>query len=161
MPLRIALAQLNVTVGDLAGNAARILKAAQEAVAQGAQLLVTPELSLCGYPPEDLLLRPAFIQACQQQLGELAAALAPLPIAVIVGTPLPLQQALPQSRSQQAPKGLNGAVVLHGGREVGRYAKRELPNYQVFDERRYFVSGRDAGLRPLVFEIDGPSHRIA
>lgn len=155
MSLRIALAQLNVTVGDLAGNAARIAAAAREAVNQGAQLLVTPELSLCGYPPEDLLLRPAFIAACQQQLQQLALELAPLPIAVIVGTPLPLQQELPQSRSQQAPKGLNGAVVLQGGREIGRYAKRELPNYQVFDERRYFVSGRDAGLGPLVVEIEG------
>jgi NAD+ synthase (glutamine-hydrolysing) len=155
MSLRIALAQLNVTVGDLAGNAARILKAAQDAAAQGAQLLVTPELSLCGYPPEDLLLRPAFIDACQQQLRELAAALAALPITVVVGTPLPIAQQLPQSRSQQAPKGLNGAVVLQGGQEIGRYAKRELPNYQVFDERRYFVSGREAGLAPLVFEIEG------
>lgn len=155
MSLRIALAQLNVTVGDLTGNAARIVKAARDAAAQGAQLLVTPELSLCGYPPEDLLLRPAFIDACQQQLRELAGALAELPITVIVGTPLPLQRALPHSRSQQAPKGLNGAVVLRGGREIGRYAKRELPNYQVFDERRYFVSGRDAGLPPLVIEIEG------
>ncbi len=153
--LRLALAQLNVTVGDLAGNAARIAAAARDAVAQGAQLLVTPELSLCGYPPEDLLLRPAFIEACQQQLAALAAELAALPIAVVVGTPLPLEQALPQSRSQQAPRGLNGAVLLQGGREIGRYAKRELPNYQVFDERRYFVSGREAGLAPLVFEIAG------
>ena len=155
MSLRIALAQLNVTVGDLAGNAARIAAAAREAVNQGAQLMVTPELSLCGYPPEDLLLRPAFIAACQQQLQQLALELAALPIAVIVGTPLSLAKELPQSRSQQAPKGLNGAVVLQGGREIGRYAKRELPNYQVFDERRYFVSGRDAGLGPLVVEIEG------
>lgn len=153
--LRVALAQINVTVGDLAGNAARILAAAHDAVAQGAQLLVTPELSLCGYPPEDLLLRPAFIEACQQQLASLGAALAALPITVVVGAPLPLAQALPQSRSQQAPRGLNGAVVLQGGREIGRYAKRELPNYQVFDERRYFVSGRDAGLAPLVVEVAG------
>ena len=72
MSLRIALAQLNVTVGDLAGNAARILAAARDAAAEGAQLLVTPELSLCGYPPEDLLLRPAFIAACQQQWQQLA-----------------------------------------------------------------------------------------
>lgn len=155
MALRIALAQLNVTVGDLAGNAARIAAAAREAAATGAQLLLTPELSLCGYPPEDLLLRPAFIAACEQQLQQLAAELASLPIAVVVGTPLPLRESLPQSRSQQAPKGLNGAVVLQGGQVLGRYAKRELPNYQVFDERRYFVSGREAGESPLVFQVAG------
>ncbi len=155
MSLRIALAQINVTVGDLAGNAARIVAAAREAVAQGAQLLVTPELSLCGYPPEDLLLRPVFMSACEQQLAQLAQQLAALPITVIVGMPLSLGEPLPQSRSQQAPKGLNGAVLLQGGREIGRYAKRELPNYQVFDERRYFVSGREAGLGPLVVEVEG------
>ena len=155
MTLRIALAQLNVTVGDLAGNAARIAQAAREAAAQGVALLVTPELSLCGYPPEDLLLRPAFIDACQAQLQALAAELASVPIAVVVGAPLPLAAPPAQSRSQQAPKGLNGAVVLQGGQLVARYAKRELPNYQVFDERRYFVSGRDAGEAPVVIDVAG------
>ncbi len=155
MSLRIALAQLNVTVGDLPGNAARIAQAARDAAAQGAHLLVTPELSLCGYPPEDLLLRPAFIEACQTQLQSLATELAHLPLAVIVGAPLPLAVSPAQSRSQQAPKGFNGAVVLQGGRIAMRYAKRELPNYQVFDERRYFVSGRDAGQPPLVLDVAG------
>jgi len=155
MTLRIALAQLNVTVGDLAGNAARIAQAARDAAAQGVALLVTPELSLCGYPPEDLLLRPAFIEACQSQLQSLATDLADLPIAVIVGTPLPLAVSPTQSRSQQAPKGFNGAAVLQGGQVVARYAKRELPNYQVFDERRYFVSGRDAGEPAVVVELGG------
>ncbi|MCZ8235732.1 MAG: NAD+ synthase [Inhella sp.] len=155
MSLRIALAQLNVTVGDLPGNAARIVQAAREAAGQGVQLLVTPELSLCGYPPEDLLLRPAFIDACQAQLQALAQELATLPVAVVVGLPLPLPQAPAQSRSQQAPRGFNGAAVLQGGRVLSSYAKRELPNYQVFDERRYFVSGRDAGQTATVVDIGG------
>jgi NAD+ synthase (glutamine-hydrolysing) len=155
MSLRIALAQLNVTVGDLPGNAARIAQAAREAATRGVQLLVTPELSLCGYPPEDLLLRPAFIDACQAQLQALAQELATLPVAVVVGLPLPLPQAPAQSRSQQAPRGFNGAAVLQGGRVLASYAKRELPNYQVFDERRYFVSGRDAGQTATVVDIGG------
>ena len=155
MSLRVALGQINVTVGDLVGNASRIAEAAREAADQGAQLLLTPELSLCGYPPEDLLLRPAFIEACQHQLQALALELAAYPIAVVVGLPLPLPSAPSQSRSQQAPRGFNGAALLQGGRVLGRYAKRELPNYQVFDERRYFVSGREAGEGALVFEVAG------
>jgi NAD+ synthase (glutamine-hydrolysing) len=157
MTLRTALAQINITVGDLAGNAQRIERAAREAAAQGAQLVLTPELSLCGYPPEDLLLRPAFLAACQAQLQQLATALASLPVTVVVGLPLPVpaHQAQPRGRSVQAPQCFNGAAVLQGGQVLATYAKRELPNYQVFDERRYFVSGRDAGLAPLVFEVAG------
>jgi NAD+ synthase (glutamine-hydrolysing) len=154
--MRIALAQINVTVGDLPGNAARIVAAAREALAQGAVLLVTPELSLCGYPPEDLLLRPAFVAACQLQLQQLATELAALPIAVVVGLPLPLPHAAPaRERSVQSAPCLNGAAVLQGGVVRAQYAKRELPNYQVFDERRYFVSGRDAGQGACVFEVAG------
>ena len=155
MALRTALAQINVTVGDLAGNAARIAQAARDAAARGAQLLLTPELSLCGYPPEDLLLRPAFLTGCQEQLQALAAELAALPITVVVGLPLPLPTPAERGRSVQAPQCFNGAAVLQAGQVIGTYAKRELPNYQVFDERRYFVSGRDAAMPPLVFSVAG------
>ncbi|MBP6421533.1 MAG: NAD+ synthase, partial [Propionivibrio sp.] len=86
MPLKIAIAQINATVGDLTGNAARILDFAEQAKAQGADLLLTPELALCGYPPEDLLLREDFYVACERELDALAARVEG--IAVIVGHPL-------------------------------------------------------------------------
>ncbi|MBB5203714.1 NAD+ synthase (glutamine-hydrolyzing) [Inhella inkyongensis] len=155
MSLRVALGQINVTVGDLAGNARRILAVAQAAHADGAHLLLTPELALCGYPPEDLLLRPAFLEACESSLADLREALRVCPgLTVVVGLPLALE-GIERGRSRQAAPCLNGAVVLRDGQELGRYAKRELPNYQVFDERRYFRSGREAGLGPLVFEVAG------
>ncbi len=159
--LKIALAQLNATVGDLAGNARRIVTAAHQAHAEGARVLVTPELMLCGYPPEDLLLRPSFMRACSQALAALAAELAEFEgLHVVVGHPHPVPaQVLNRddlrSRSLRAPQACNAASVLAGGRILATYAKRELPNYQVFDECRHFVSGRDAGLGPLVFEVDG------
>ena len=78
-PVIVALAQINATVGDLAGNGRRIVDAARSAYAQGARLVLTPELGLCGYPPEDLLLRPAFMQACVEALADPARALADLP----------------------------------------------------------------------------------
>jgi NAD+ synthase (glutamine-hydrolysing) len=153
--VKVALAQLNVTVGDLSGNADRIITEARRAHALGAQCVLTPELSLCGYPPEDLLLRPAFLAACDAELQRIAAALADCAgLHVVVGHPVALGQGA-RERSWSVPGCLNVASVLSGGRVVGRYAKRELPNYQVFDERRYFASGRDAGLAPLVIEVGG------
>ncbi len=156
-PLKVALAQINATVGDLAGNAARIVEAARRAHAQGAKLVVTPELALCGYPPEDLLLRPAFMQACAQALAGIAADLKHCEgLHVVVGHPHQFgEQGDLRSRSVVVHTRYNAASVLAGGRVLGTYCKRELPNYQVFDERRYFASGRDAGLPPLVFEVDG------
>jgi NAD+ synthase (glutamine-hydrolysing) len=156
-PVKVALAQINATVGDLAGNARRIADAARRAHAQGAHLVITPELGLCGYPPEDLLLRPAFMQACARQLGELAQELAGCAgLYVVVGHPHQFGEAGDlRSRSVQVQRRYNAASVLAGGRIVATYCKRELPNYQVFDERRYFASGRDAGLPPLVVEVDG------
>ncbi|MCK6424074.1 MAG: NAD+ synthase [Burkholderiaceae bacterium] len=163
-PVRVALLQINPTVGDLAGNVRRLVAAARRAQAQGACLAVAPELALTGYPPEDLLLRPAFLAACEQALADCAAQLADLPgFRLVVGHP----QALPgqvrradvRTRSWSVPTCVNAASLLGEGRVLGRYAKRELPNYQVFDERRYFVSGRDAaaapGFGPLVFEAGG------
>lgn len=153
----IALVQFNATVGDLAGNARRIVELARSAHAQGAQLVVTPELSLTGYPPEDLLLRPAFMRACDEALAACASQLADLPgLQLVVGHPQSLDaQGDVRTRSLAVQRRVNAASVLSGGRVVASYAKRELPNYQVFDERRYFVSGRDAGLAPLVLEVGG------
>ena len=138
---KIALAQINPLLGDLAGNAQLIFQAAADAFKQGAKLVLTPELSLTGYPPEDLLLRPAFIQAAQQQLDTLMLELASLPgLTVIVGHP------------QKTSAGLqNFASVLRDGKVIAGYAKQELPNHEVFDEVRYFVPGNQA----CVFECDG------
>jgi len=157
MSVKVALAQINVTVGDLAGNAKKIVEFARRAHEAGAQLLLTPELSLCGYPPEDLLLRPAFMQACREQLHWIASELADCSgLHVVVGHPLQREGETDlRSKSWAVPARFNAASVLAGGQVLRSYAKRELPNYQVFDERRYFVSGRDAGEAPLVFDVGG------
>ncbi|WP_353092437.1 NAD+ synthase [Methylibium sp.] len=153
----IALVQFNATVGDLAGNAQRIAQWSRQAYAQGARLVITPELSLTGYPPEDLLLRPAFMRACDEALAGCAASLADLPdLQVVVGHPQAIDALGDlRTRSLAVQRRVNAASVLAGGRVTATYAKRELPNYQVFDERRYFVSGRDAGFGPVVVEAGG------
>jgi NAD+ synthase (glutamine-hydrolysing) len=155
--LKLALVQFNAIVGDLSGNARRIAELARQAHAQGSRLVVTPELSLTGYPPEDLLLRPAFMLACDEALAACAASLADLPdLQVVVGHPKALADAgHVRTRSLAVQRRVNAASVLARGKVIGCYAKRELPNYQVFDERRYFVSGRDAGLAPLVIDAGG------
>jgi NAD+ synthase (glutamine-hydrolysing) len=130
--LRVAVAQINCTVGDLAGNARRMLDAAAEARSLGADLLLTPELALCGYPPEDLLLRPDFYRACERELSALAAA-APLPM--VVGHP-----------EAHAGRRYNAASLLRDGRVVHTYRKQRLPNSEVFDEERYFDTGDSPGL---------------
>ncbi|MBK7793095.1 MAG: NAD+ synthase [Betaproteobacteria bacterium] len=135
--MQIALAQLNQSLGDLRGNAEAILAAAAEAERGGARLVVTPELSLCGYPPEDLVLRPAFLDACARELAALAAAVGD--VAVVVGFP-----------EQAAGRRYNALAVLRGGRVAQTYRKQKLPNYTVFDEERYF----DPGAAPCVVEID-------
>ena len=139
--VRVGIAQLNALVGDLAGNATQVLEAARRAHEQGVRVLLTPELMLTGYPPEDLLLRPAFVEACAQSLKNLCRDLASLPgLHVVVGHVV------------QTPQGLrNAASVLADGVIVGTYFKRELPNYSVFDEKRYFTPGD----QPLVFSVDG------
>ena len=138
---KIALAQINPLLGDLRGNAKLIAQSASEAFSQGAKLVLTPELSLTGYPPEDLLLRPAFIEAAERELLLLTQELAQFPdLTVIVGHP------------QKTPLGLqNYASVLRNGKIIAGYAKQELPNHEVFDEVRYFVPGNE----PCVFECDG------
>lgn len=155
--MKAAIAQINATVGDLAGNARLLAAAAREAHAAGAQLVLAPELALAGYPPEDLLLRPAFMQACADTLASLAAELADCAgLHLVVGHPhqFGLHGDL-RSKSHAVQQRYNAASVLSGGRVLGTYCKRELPNYQVFDERRYFASGRDHGQGPLVVDVGG------
>jgi len=155
--VKVALAQFNATVGDLPGNSRKIVEAAREAYTQGSRLVITPELSLCGYPPEDLLLRPAFMQACAQALADIASQLADFQgLHVVVGHPHQFgERGDVRSRSVAVQQRYNAASVLAGGRVLATYCKRELPNYQVFDERRYFASGRDAGRGAVVFEVGG------
>jgi NAD+ synthase (glutamine-hydrolysing) len=151
MTLNLCVAQLNLTVGDLAGNASKIIAASTQAYAQGARLVITPELSICGYPPEDLLLRPAFMAGCDEAVNRVAAELAELKgLHVIVGHPTGSGQ---RGKSVSVQKRHNAASVLCEGRKIETYAKRELPNYQVFDERRYFAPGQGS----CVFQVDGIS----
>jgi NAD+ synthase (glutamine-hydrolysing) len=155
--MKVALAQINATVGDLEGNAQRIVHAARRAYAQGVQLVIAPELALTGYPPEDLLLRPAFMSACADALASMARELMSSDgLYVLVGHPHQFgERGDVRTKSTSQPLRFNAASMLAGGRIVGTYCKRELPNYQVFDERRYFASGRDAGLAPMVVDVHG------
>ena len=136
--MRIAIGQINCTVGDLAGNARKILEYAERARAGGADILLTPELSLCGYPPEDLLLREDFGAACARALQDLAARLRG--ITVVVGHP-----------HETTDGRYNAASVLQNGAIMATYHKRDLPNYTVFDEERYFESEAT----PCVVDIKG------
>ena len=137
--LCVVMAQVNPLVGDIDGNTRMVLDATRRAVEEhGADVVVFPELVLSGYPPEDLLLRESIGPRIERALATLAAELPA--VWVLVGYPRP------------RPEGLcNVAGLLHGGRLVAEYAKMELPNYQVFDEKRYFV----AGTRPCVVDIAG------
>lgn len=136
--MKIALAQLNLMVGDLAGNAAAIIAAAQQASDRGARLLITPELALCGYPPRDLLERPGFLNAMQQQLRQLAKELPPN-IAVLVGV------AVNNLLDIEGGKSLFNSAVLIDHCELKQiFTKRLLPTYDVFDEGRYFEPGKKA-----------------
>ena len=132
--LRVAVVQLNFTVGDIPGNATRIIAAAEQArVLHGCDLAVFPELALTGYPPEDLLLRPAFLAQADDGLEHIARSVSG--IAVLVGYPLAERERL-----------YNAAAFLDSGRRLGIYRKRQLPNYSVFDERRYFDPGHEPGV---------------
>ena len=135
--LRIAVAQFNAVLGDLAGNSARILEFARRAREAGAQVLLTPELAGAPRPPEDLLMRPDFYRACAAQVEVLARA-APLPI--VLGYP-----------EQSGSRRYNAAALLEGGEVRANYRKHRLPNYEVFDEERYFAAGSE----PCVIDING------
>lgn len=134
--VKIAIAQLDPTIGDLAGNAEKILTAAQTSHANGAELLLTPELSLCGYPPRDFLLNPAFIAAMAARLETLAAQLPP-ELAVLVGLATPN----PEAGQRGQKKLFNSVALLQGGKIARLFHKRLLPTYDVFDEDRYFEAG--------------------
>ena len=136
-PLRAALAQINPTVGDLAGNARRVAGYIERARDEGAQLVVFPELCLTGYPPEDLLLKTHFLAAARAALEEVAAGVEG--IVALVGFP------------DRADDVYNAAAILADGGVAAVYHKMNLPNYGVFDERRYF----QAGARPAIFECNG------
>jgi NAD+ synthase (glutamine-hydrolysing) len=139
--VRLALCQINATVGDIAGNERLILAALAEARAAGAQLALFPELTVTGYPPEDLLLKTHFLRDSRAAIDRMAAA-AP-DIVAIVGFP------------EGAPGGIyNSAAVLAGGRVAGIHRKVRLPNYGVFDEQRYFRAGGASSL------VDVGPHRI-
>ena len=154
MTLKICVAQLNFIVGDLAGNVQKISDAAQHSYAQGTRLLLTPELSICGYAAEDLYLRPAFMQACDDALKALTERLAGLKgMTVVVGHP---QGGDSRTSSVSVTERFNCASVISEGRVLATYAKRELPNYQVFDERRYFTPGNGV----CVFEAGEAGSKI-
>ena len=136
--MKIAIAQLNPTIGDIANNAQQILAAAQTAAGQGARLLLTPELSLCGYSPRDLLLRPSFVDLMQQTLRQVAQDL-PKGLAVLVGTVAPNPNA---GVAGEKPI-YNSMALLEDGQVKAVFHKRLLPTYDVFDDDRYFESGTE------------------
>jgi NAD+ synthase (glutamine-hydrolysing) len=162
MPLTICVAQLNYCVGDMANNAQKIITAARAAYVDGARLVVTPELAICGYAAEDLYLRNSFLEACDDAVNTVARELAGLKgLTVIVGTPTrgnsgdgdEVATTGLRTKSMAVQQRHNSARVLQDGRVLATYAKRELPNYQVFDERRYFTPGRGV----CVFQAQGDS----
>ncbi len=164
MQLRVAMAQVNTRVGDLDGNSELVVRWTAEAAKENAHLVVFPEMTLTGYPPEDLVLRESFARASERTLVELAAELADQGlggIAVVVGylahtagsgralvDQAPLDQALvddarPTDAGPRLGAPRNATALLFGGEVVARYYKRHLPNYGVFDEARYFVPGTE------------------
>ncbi len=142
--MKIALAQINPTVGDFTGNLERIVDASRRAAALGARLTVFSELVLCGYPPADFLEKPSFLARCRTAVDELAAATSALPTAVLAGVALPAD-------AESGKPAVNAAVLLDGGRLLLEQQKRLLPFYDVFDEQRYFASSRPQN----VVELDG------
>src|SRR5579859_2318183 len=133
--MKLALAQIDSIVGDLDGNRDRILTRLEQAREAGAQLVLFPELAVTGYPPEDLLLRPGFIQAAEHTVQEIAAETTGL--VALVGAP------------QFDGDLYNACAICSGGEVKAVYRKRFLPNYGVFDEDRYFAPGRDLVLLRL------------
>ncbi len=151
--MKIAIAQLNPTVGDLTGNAERILAMAHQAADLGADLLLTPELSLCGYPPRDLLMRPSFIQQMKQQSIKLAKAM-PSGLSVLIG----IAEHNPVASSQGEKPIFNSMALLQAGEIKEIFHKRLLPTYDVFDEDRYFESGTSAN--SFIYTTGGTSLHI-
>lgn len=144
--MKIAIAQLNPTIGDISHNAKQILATAETAAQQQARLLLTPELSLCGYPPRDLLLYPGFVKLISRELKAIAASL-PRGLAVLIGTVENNRQA---TYKGQKPL-FNSIALLDAGEIKQIFHKRLLPTYDVFDEDRYFQPGYEANY----FTLDG------
>jgi NAD+ synthetase len=142
--VKIALAQINPTVGDFTGNLEKIVAACRQAAAQGARLTVCPELAICGYPPADFLEKPSFLARCHQAVEELAAATRELPTAVLAGVALP-------TSAESGKPAVNAAVLLDRGELLLEQHKRLLPFYDVFDEQRYFAAAKTQ----RVVELDG------
>ena len=142
--MKIALAQINPTIGDFTGNLRKIIETSRRAAEMGARLAVFSELAICGYPPADLLEKPSFLDRCRCAVNELAAATSDLPTAVVAGVALPANGA----RGKHA---VNAAVLVDKGRVVLEQHKRLLPFYDVFDEQRYFSPARTQ----QVVELDG------
>jgi NAD+ synthase (glutamine-hydrolysing) len=141
--VKIALAQINPTVGDFTGNLQKIISATQRAAEQGARLAVFPELAVCGYPPADFLEKPSFLERCRSAIKEVGDATRSLPTAVLVGVALPA----PPDSGKPA---VNAAVLLDCGHVLLEQQKRLLPFYDVFDEQRYFLPS----VRQQVVELD-------
>ena len=142
--MKIALAQINPTVGDFSGNLEKIVAASHRAAALGARLAVFSELVICGYPPADFLEKPSFLARCRSAVDELAEATRDLPTAVLAGVALP-------SDGETGKPAVNAAVLLDGGRLLLEQHKCLLPFYDVFDEQRYFAPARSQ----QVVELDG------
>ncbi len=142
--VKIALAQIDPTVGDFTGNLEKIVAASRRAAAQGARLTVFSELAICGYPPADFIEKPSFRARCRTAVEELAAATRELPTAVLVGVALPAE-------SEGGKPAVNAAVLLDKGHLLLEQHKRLLPFYDVFDEQRYFVPAKSQ----QVVELDG------
>lgn len=141
--MRCALLQLNARVGDISANAEAIIRSAQEAASRGADLCITPELALTGYPPLDLLLYPAFIEEVESAVQRIANALDKAGVALVLGAP---------GRSNETSRNTlhNLALFLYEGRIQHRYSKMLLPTYDVFDESRYFAPGTRSGSTTLL-----------
>ncbi len=141
-PLRVAVAQIDTTVGDFPGNAGKILAAGRRAEGAGADLVLFPELAVCGYSPRDLVERASFVSATEKAADRIARA---------SGNATWIFGALAANRGRTGRSVFNVAVAARGGRRVATYRKRLLPSYDVFDEGRYF----EPGDRPLVLRIRG------
>ena len=146
--MKIAIAQLNPTIGDIIHNAQQIITAAEEAASQDARILLTPELSLCGYPPRDLLLYPRFIDSMKQQLSAIAQHIPPK-LFVLVGT----VTVNPHATSKGQKPLFNSMALLAEGKVQKIFHKRLLPTYDVFDEDRYFQMGEAIN----IFSLELPS----
>ena len=142
--MKLAIAQLNPTIGNLVGNAQQILDCARKAAERGVRLVLTPELSLCGYPPRDLLLNPSFVESMATTLEQLAKQLPPS-VAVLVGTVTPN----PHAHMAGGKPLFNSIALLEQGKIQQIFYKRLLPTYDVFDEYRYFESGLQSNLFEL------------